>query len=354
MDKTIANEFTLTGDGRDNTTVLVTGGAGYIGSHTCVLLLEAGCKVVVVDNLCNSRSDSLSRIEEMTGREIQFHLADLREAGAMEELFEDEKIDAVIHFAGLKAVGESVEKPLDYYQNNIGGTANLLAAMNHHGVKDIVFSSSCTVYGAPDKLPLREDFPLRAVNPYGQTKLSIEYMLKDLAAADPEWNISLLRYFNPVGAHPSGDIGEDPLGVPTNLMPFITQVAVGVQAKLSVWGNDYDTPDGSCIRDYIHVMDLAEAHLAALHKLGKKPGLIVHNIGTGRGFSVLEMIAVFERVTGRKIAYEIAGRRAGDAAAVFADASLAERELGWKAELGLEEMCRDAWNWQRKNPRGFR
>ena len=334
-------------------TILVTGGAGYIGSHTCVLLLEAGFSVVVVDNLSNSKSDSLSRIEELTGRNIQFHLADLRDAAAMEELFDGESIDAVIHFAGLKAVGESTEIPLDYYQNNIGGTANLLEAMNHHGVKDIVFSSSCTVYGAPDKLPLKEDFPLQAVNPYGQTKLTIEYMLKDLGASDPDWNISILRYFNPVGAHPSGEIGEDPLGVPNNLLPFITKVAVGELEQLSVFGDDYATPDGSCVRDYIHVMDLAAAHLAALDKLAEKPTVIIHNVGTGRGYSVLEVVSAFEQATGLKIAFQVVGRRAGDAPAVYADPTRAERELGWKAERGLEEICRDAWNWQKKNPRGY-
>jgi UDP-glucose 4-epimerase len=334
-------------------TILVTGGAGYVGSHACVLLLEAGYEVVVVDNLCNSKSDPLSRVEEMTGRDIQFHLADLRDGAAIEDLFKHEDIDAVVHFAGLKAVGESVQIPLDYYQNNVGGTANLLEAMNHHGVKDIVFSSSCTVYGAPDELPLREDFPLQAVNPYGQTKLSIEYMLKDLAASDPDWNISILRYFNPVGAHPSGEIGEDPLGIPSNLLPYMTQVAVGTLNKLSVWGDDYPTPDGTCIRDYIHVMDLARGHLNALEKLRGDPGLIIHNLGTGQGHSVLEMVAGFEQATGQKIPYQLCGRRPGDAPAVYADPALAEAELGWKAELGLDEICRDAWRWQHKNPKGY-
>jgi UDP-glucose 4-epimerase len=334
-------------------TILVTGGAGYIGSHTCVLLLEAGYDVVVVDNLCNSKSDSLSRVEVMTGRAIQFHLADLRDGEAVKNLFDHEKIDAVIHFAGLKAVGESTQIPLDYYQNNIGGTANLLEEMHRHGVKDIVFSSSCTVYGAPESLPLREDFPLQAMSPYGQTKLTIEYMLKDLAASDPEWNISILRYFNPVGAHPSGEIGEDPLGIPSNLLPYVTQVAVGTLEQLSVWGDDYDTPDGTCIRDYIHVMDLAAAHLAALNKLEENPGIIIHNIGTGRGHSVLEVVHGFEKATGRQIPYRIADRRPGDVPAVYADPTLAEKELGWKAQLGLDDICCDAWNWQRKNPRGY-
>jgi UDP-glucose 4-epimerase len=333
--------------------ILVTGGAGYIGSHTCIELLKAGYKVVVVDNLSNSRSDSLSRVEELTGMDIQFHLADLRDADAMDLLFRQEKVDAVVHFAGLKAVGESTDIPLIYYQNNIGGTANLLEAMNKHGVKDIVFSSSCTVYGAPDTLPLREDFPLQAVNPYGQTKLTIENMLKDLAASDPAWNISILRYFNPVGAHSSGEIGEDPLGIPNNLMPYITKVAVGELAELSVWGDDYDTPDGTCIRDYIHVVDLAKGHINALKKLDDKSGLMIHNLGTGTGYSVLDMIKGFESATGLKIPHRIAGRRAGDAPAVYADPALAETELGWKAELGIEAMCRDAWNWQQKNPKGY-
>jgi UDP-glucose 4-epimerase len=336
-----------------NKTILVTGGAGYIGSHTCVLLLEAGYNVVVLDNLCNSKSDSLSRVEELTGCDIQFHLGDLRDTAAMKDLFDRENIDAVIHFAGLKAVGESTEIPLDYYQNNIGGTANLLEEMDRRGVKDIVFSSSCTVYGEPEKLPIQEDFPLQAVNPYGQTKLTIEYMLKDLAASDPDWNISILRYFNPVGAHASGQIGEDPLGIPNNLLPYITQVAVGTLEKLSVWGNDYPTPDGTCIRDYIHVMDLAQAHLNALKKLEEKPGAIIHNIGTGQGYSVLDMVKGFEVATGKTIAYEIAGRRPGDSPAVYADPSLAKTELGWTAQLGLEDICRDAWNWQQKNPKGY-
>jgi UDP-glucose 4-epimerase len=333
--------------------ILVTGGAGYIGSHTCVLLLEAGYEVVVVDNLCNSKAESLQRVEEMTGRNIRFHRADLRDAQALKTLFDQEQIDAVIHFAGLKAVGESTQIPLDYYQNNVGGTANLLEEMNRHGVKDIVFSSSCTVYGAPETLPLREDFPLQAMSPYGQTKLTIEYMLKDLAASDPDWNISILRYFNPVGAHPGGEIGEDPLGIPNNLLPYVTQVAVGTLEQLSVWGDDYDTPDGTCIRDYIHVMDLASAHLSALKKLQENPGIIIHNIGTGRGYSVLEVVHGFERATGQKIPYRIAARRPGDVPAVYADPARAEQELGWKAKRGLDDICRDAWNWQQKNPRGY-
>ncbi len=334
-------------------TILVTGGTGYIGSHACLELLEAGFDVVVVDNLSNSKSDSLSRIEEMTGREIQFHLADLRDEKAMKDLFDGEQIDAVMHFAGLKAVGESTEIPVTYYQNNIGGTANLLQAMAAYGVKNIVFSSSCTVYGAPETLPLREDFPLHAVNPYGQTKLTIEYMLRDLAASDPDWNISILRYFNPVGAHRSGEIGEDPLGIPNNLMPYITKVAVGELEELAVYGDDYDTPDGSCVRDYLHVVDLARGHINALKKLDDNPGLIIHNLGTGRGYSVLDVIHAFEKATGKPVPHRIVGRRPGDASAVYADPSLAEQELGWKAKRGIDEMCVDALRWQQQNPKGY-
>ncbi|MDT8321000.1 MAG: UDP-glucose 4-epimerase GalE [Xanthomonadales bacterium] len=335
-------------------TILVTGGAGYIGSHACLELLNAGFEVVVVDNLSNAHRDALSRVEQLGGKQMQFHLADLRDAAAIDDLFAEEKIDAVLHFAGLKAVGESMEKPLDYYRNNVGGTVNLLAAMNARGVKDIVFSSSCTVYGAPDKLPLDESAPLQAVNPYGQTKLTIEHMLRDLAASDPQWNISILRYFNPVGAHQSGEIGEDPLGIPNNLMPLITRVAIGELPELQVNGDDYDTPDGSCIRDYIHVVDLARGHLDALRKLGEKPGLITHNLGTGQGHSVFEVIRAFEEATGRKIRHRVRGRRPGDAPAVYADAARAHRDLGWKAERNLETMCRDAWRWQQKYPRGYR
>ena len=334
-------------------TILVTGGAGYIGSHTCLELLEAGYRVVVVDNLCNSKSDSLSRVEELTGQDIQFHLGDLREMSEARDLFRREAIDAVIHFAGLKAVGESTEIPVAYYQNNVGGTCNLLKAMQEAGCRNIVFSSSCTVYGAPDTLPLAEDNPLSAFNPYGRTKLVIEDMLRDLAAADPAWNISILRYFNPVGAHASGEIGEDPQGIPNNLMPYITQVAVGELEQLSVFGGDYDTPDGTCIRDYIHVVDLARGHISALKKLEENPGLITHNLGTGQGYSVLEVIKAFEQANGREIPYRVTARRPGDAPAVYSDPTKAERELGWKAEHGIEAMCRDAWSWQQKNPKGY-
>ena len=334
-------------------TILVTGGAGYIGSHTCVELLNAGYRVVVVDNLSNSKVDSLQRVQTLTGQELTFHQADLRSTKAIKDIFRREMIDAVIHFAGLKAVGESTEIPLAYYQNNIGGTTNLLEAMLEFGCKSIVFSSSATVYGEPETLPLDEQAPLSAHNPYGRTKLYIEYMLKDLAAANPAWNISILRYFNPVGAHASGDIGEDPLGIPNNLMPYITKVAVGELAQLPVFGDDYDTPDGTCIRDYIHVVDLAKGHIAALRKLEQHPGLVIHNLGTGQGYSVLDVIQAFEKVTGRAIDYRIEGRRAGDAPAVYSDPTKAAKELGWQAELGLEDMCRDAWHWQQKNPAGY-
>jgi len=334
-------------------TVLVTGGAGYIGSHTCVVLLEAGYDVVVVDNLSNAKSDSLSRVEQITGKNIQFHLTDLRSTRAIKDVFRQEMIDAVIHFAGLKAVGESVEIPLAYYQNNVGGTTNLLEAMLEFGCKNIVFSSSATVYGDPQTLPLNEDCPLSAVNPYGRTKLYIENMLVDLAVANPAWNISILRYFNPVGAHESGEIGEDPLGIPNNLMPYISRVAVGGLKELPVFGDDYDTPDGTCIRDYIHVLDLARGHLHALEKLEQDPGLMIHNLGTGQGYSVLNVIRAFEQASSRAIPYRVTGRRAGDAPAVYSDPSKAERDLAWKAQLGLEDMCRDAWRWQQKNPDGY-
>jgi UDP-glucose 4-epimerase len=336
-----------------NKRVLVTGGAGYIGSHTCVELLDAGYEVVVIDNLSNSKEAALDRVRAITGKPLVFIKCDLLDRARLDRVFTEHRCDAVVHFAGLKAVGESVEKPLRYYSNNVSGTANLLQAMAGADVKDIVFSSSCTVYGTPDKLPIRENFPLQAVNPYGQTKLAIEYMLRDLVVSDPAWNVSILRYFNPVGAHPSGDIGEDPLGIPNCLMPYITQVAVGELEELSVWGDDYDTPDGTCIRDYIHVVDLARGHISALHKLHENPGVITHNLGTGQGYSVLDIIECFRRTTGEKMPYRIAGRRAGDASAVYADPTLAEHELGWKARRGLDEMCADALRWQRKNPRGY-
>ena len=334
-------------------TILVTGGAGYIGSHACVELLQAGARVVVIDNLSNSKEAALDRVRRITGKSLDFVRGDLLDRATLDRLFARHEIDAVMHFAGLKAVGESVEQPLRYYRNNVCGTANLLEAMAEAGVRDIVFSSSCTVYGAPQHLPIREDAPLGAVNPYGQTKLTIEYMLQDVAASDRRWNVSILRYFNPVGAHPSGLIGEDPLGIPNNLMPYITKVAVGELEELAVWGDDYDTPDGTCIRDYIHVVDLAKGHLAALRKLRGKPGVLIHNLGTGQGHSVLEVVQAFEDATGKPVAHRIADRRAGDAPAVYADPAKAEAELGWTTELGLETMCRDAFNWQQKNPRGY-
>lgn len=333
--------------------VLVTGGAGYIGSHACVALLEAGYEVVVLDNLCNSKREVLGRVESITGRPLAFCEADMGDRAAVESLFRDHRPSAVMHFAGLKAVGESIEQPLRYWRNNVGGTAVLLEAMAGAGVRDIVFSSSCTVYGAPAELPVSERAPLRAVNPYGQTKLAIENMLRDLHDADADWNVSILRYFNPVGAHPSGRIGEDPLGIPNNLMPYITQVAVGLRERLSVFGGDYATRDGTCIRDYIHVVDLVDGHLKALQWLAGKPGLAAHNLGTGTGHTVMEVIAAFEEATGIGIPYDIVGRRPGDATAVFADPTLAQAELGWKAQRGIEKMCADAWNWQKQNPAGY-
>lgn len=334
-------------------TILVTGGAGYIGSHACVALLDAGYDVVAVDNLSNSKRGAIDRIGEITGRALNFVEADLRDEPAIAAVFDRHPVSAVIHFAGLKAVGESTEQPLRYWRNNVGGTSVLLEAMQRAGVRDLVFSSSCTVYGAPEELPITERAPLQAVNPYGQTKLAIEHMLRDLQTSDQNWNISLLRYFNPVGAHPSGRIGEDPLGIPNNLMPYITQVAVGQRERLSVFGGDYDTPDGTCIRDYIHVVDLVEGHLKALEWLTTRPGLGIHNLGTGQGHSVLEVIAAFERATGIEIPHHIVERRPGDAPAVFADPALAERELNWVARHDIDAMCADAWNWQQKNPEGY-
>ena len=336
-----------------NNTILVTGGAGYIGSHTCVELLQAGYKVVAIDNLSNSKEESLRRVQQITGKALSFIQCDLLDQSTLGQVFNYHQPSAVIHFAGLKAVGESVAKPLLYFRNNIGGTATLLEAMVDARVKNIVFSSSCTVYGTPEKLPIREDCPLEALNPYGQTKLTIEYMLQDLYASDPHWNISILRYFNPVGAHHSGDIGEDPKGIPNNLMPYITQVAVGEFEELSVFGGDYDTHDGTCIRDYIHVVDLAQGHLKALEKLQDNPGTIIHNLGTGQGNSVLEVIHAFEQATGINIPYNIVDRRTGDSTAVYADPSLAQQDLNWKASLNLKQMCKDAHRWQSKNPQGY-
>ena len=333
--------------------ILVTGGAGYIGSHACLELLRAGREIVVLDNLCNSSEESLRRVRVLAGRDLTFHRADLRDAAALERIFAAHRIDSVMHFAGLKAVGESVAQPLLYWDNNVVGTVRLLEAMIRHGVKTMVFSSSCTVYGDPASVPIREDFPTSAVNPYGMTKLTIERMLSDVHRADPSWDIALLRYFNPAGADPSGTIGEDPNGVPSNLVPYITQVAVGKLDALNVYGNDYPTRDGTGVRDYIHVTDLAQGHLAALDKLARHPGLVTCNLGTGKGYSVLEILHAFERTIGRSIPYRIAPRRAGDVAEAWADPSRARIELGWVAKRGLDEMCADAWTWQTRNPEGY-
>ncbi len=333
--------------------ILVTGGAGYIGSHTVVLLQEAGQDVVVFDNLSNSNPEVFNRIEQISGRRPVFVEGDLRDPVALERLFREHAIDAVIHFAGLKAVGESVEKPLLYYQNNVEGSLNLFQAMSDHGCQRIVFSSSATVYGDPASVPIREDFPLSATNPYGRNKLMIEEILRDLQVADSGWQIALLRYFNPVGAHPSGLIGEDPNGIPNNLMPFVAQVAVGKLPQLRVFGNDYPTPDGTGVRDYIHVMDLAAAHLKALDALNPSHGCVAYNIGTGRGYSVLEAVQAFSRAAEREIPYQIAPRRPGDIAACYADPAFSEEKLGWKAVYGIEEMVRDHWHWQSRNPQGF-
>jgi UDP-glucose 4-epimerase len=333
--------------------ILLTGGAGYIGSQTCLELLRAGYDIVVVDNLSNSNAESLRRVAELAGREFLFHEDDIRDAGALERIFGDHSIDSVIHFAALKAVGESVQEPLRYWDNNVTGTLVLLDRMAKAGVKRLVFSSSCTVYGDPRSVPIREDAPLSSVNPYGSTKVAVEQILTELHRSDPEWRIASLRYFNPVGADPSGRIGEDPNGVPSNLVPFITQVAVGRHPSVKVYGNDYPTRDGTGVRDYIHVVDLALGHLAALRRLDASPGLLVANLGTGRGYSVLEMIQAVERAVGRKVPYEIVARRPGDAAEAWADPTLAERELGWKATRDLDTMVADAWRWQRENPAGY-
>lgn len=333
--------------------ILVTGGAGYIGGHTIIELLSSNHNVVVVDNLSNSSVESLRRVEEITGQSIPFHKFDLRDHQRLSELFKSEKIDAVIHFAGLKAVGESVEKALLYYKNNLESTLVLLDVMQEFDVKKLVFSSSATVYGDPAKLPVTEDMPLSATNPYGQTKLMIEQMLRDISATNQNWQFTSLRYFNPVGAHPSGRIGENPSGIPNNLLPFVSQVAVGKREHLSVFGDDYDTPDGTGVRDYIHVVDLAKAHVAALENLGRPNEYKVYNIGTGRGTSVLELVKAFEKASGHDVPYQVTPRRAGDIATCYADPGLAERELGWRAELTIEDACRDAWNWQSNNPNGY-
>lgn len=335
--------------------VLVTGGAGYIGTHTCVVLLEAGHDVVVVDNFCNSKPAALKRVEAIAGRPLKGRFAfDLRERGALERLFRRFEFDAVIHFAALKAVGESVDNPLAYYDNNVGGTVSLASAMASAGVKRLVFSSSATVYGDPAVVPIREEFPSAPTNPYGRSKWMMELVLKDLVASDPDWGVTLLRYFNPVGAHPSGEIGEDPDGPPNNLMPYVSQVAVGRRAELQVFGDDYPTHDGTGVRDYIHVVDLAEAHLQALEKLlSGEGGMLTLNLGTGRGYSVLELVRAFEAASGQRVPYRVVARRPGDIAECWADPSAASSRLGWRASRGIREMCVDTWRWQAANPEGF-
>ncbi|MCK6376601.1 MAG: UDP-glucose 4-epimerase GalE [Zoogloea sp.] len=335
-------------------TILVTGGAGYIGSHTCVELLAAGYDVVVVDNFSNSKPEALRRVEEIAGRKLAaFHRADIRDKAALREIFAAHVIESVIHFAALKAVGESVAKPLMYYDNNIAGTVALAEVMAEAGVKSLVFSSSATVYGDPASVPIREDFPTGPTNPYGRTKWMMEFVLSDLAAADPEWRVALLRYFNPVGAHASGRIGEDPNGLPNNLMPYVSQVAVGRLPQLRVFGGDYPTPDGTGVRDYIHVVDLAVGHVAAVRRLAERPGVLTVNLGTGAGYSVIDVIKAFEKASGRPVPYEIVARRPGDVAQCYAEPTLAEQELGWKATRGIDEMCADAWRWQSSNPQGY-
>ena len=334
--------------------ILVTGGAGYIGSHTCIELINAGYEVVVLDNLCNSSKESLNRVGKIVGKEIKFYEADIRDAEAMKNIFDQEDIDAVIHFAGLKAVGESVAKPLEYYDNNINGTLVLCNAMRNAGVKNIIFSSSATVYGDPAFIPITEECPKgQCTNPYGWTKSMLEQILTDFHTADPEWNVVLLRYFNPVGAHESGMIGENPKGIPNNLMPYITQVAVGKREFLSVFGNDYDTPDGTGVRDYIHVVDLADGHVKALKKIEEKAGVCVYNLGTGNGYSVLDMVKAFSKACGHDLPYKIVDRRPGDVAMCYADPAKAKAELGWEATKGLDEMCADSWRWQSTNPNGY-
>lgn len=333
--------------------ILLTGGAGYIGSHTCVELLQAGYDVVVADNLSNSKMESLKRVEEITNKCLEFHKVDLLDKNALNSIFDKTSINAVIHFAGLKAVGESVTIPLRYYHNNVTGTLNLCEVMNENNVKTIVFSSSCTVYGEPNELPIKEDFPLSPTNPYGRSKLMVEEILQDLYYTDSAWDITILRYFNPVGAHPSGRIGEDPNGIPNCLLPYISQVAVGRLSELSVFGNDYPTPDGTGVRDYIHVVDLAIGHVKALSKLTPSRGVAIYNLGTGKGNSVLEMVKGFEKASERKVPYKIVARRPGDVASSYADPSKAEQELDWSVERLIDDMCLDTWRWQSNNPNGY-
>jgi len=333
--------------------ILVTGGAGYIGSHACLELLQAGYEVIVADNLNNSKEESLKRVQKLTGKILQFQKVDLLDKKSLNAVFNNTSIDAVIHFAGLKAVGESVTIPLRYYYNNVTGTLHLCEIMKEHNVKNVVFSSSATVYGKPKFVPAKEDFPVSPTNPYGRSKLMIEDILRDLYSADRSWNIILLRYFNPVGAHPSGQIGEDPHGIPNNLFPYIAQVAVGKRPELFVFGNDYDTRDGTGIRDYIHVVDLAIGHIKALEKLASNPGIVTYNLGTGRGYSVLEVVSAFEKASGKKIPYKIVGRRPGDIPVSYADPTKANKELDWSAQRGIDEMCADVWRWQSRNPNGY-
>ena len=335
--------------------ILVTGGAGFIGSHTCVELLDSGYEVVVVDNLCNSSKESLKRVEKITGKSVKFYEADIADKDAMNKVFEENDISCVIHFAGLKAVGESVQKPLEYYQNNISGTLNMCEVMRNHGVKNIIFSSSATVYGDPASVPITEKFPKgQCTNPYGWTKSMLEQILTDIQFADKEWNVILLRYFNPIGAHKSGLIGEDPNGIPNNLMPYVMKVAIGQLPQVNVFGNDYPTPDGTGVRDYIHVVDLAKGHVKAIEKIEENPGVKIYNLGTGKGYSVLDVINNVSKAVGKEIPYVIAERRAGDIAECYADPALAKEELGWEAQYGIKEMCEDSWNWQQKNPNGYR
>lgn len=333
--------------------ILVTGGAGYIGSHTVLELLDVGYEVIVLDNLSNSSIESLKRVEKITDKKVIFYNVDLLDVESTDKIFSEHKINAVIHFAAFKAVGESVELPLLYYENNLVGTINLLKIMQKNNVKNFVFSSSATVYGDPDKVPISENASLTATNPYGWTKLMIEQILEDTYNSDKEWNIGVLRYFNPVGAHKSGMIGEDPRGIPNNLMPYISQVAIGKREELSIFGNDYNTTDGTGVRDYIHVVDLAKGHIAALKKLEKGVGIEVYNLGTGNGYSVLQLVKAFEKASGKVVRYNIVGRRPGDIAECFADPSKAKTELNWKAEKGLDEMCEDSWRWQSENPNGY-
>lgn len=334
--------------------ILVTGGAGYIGSHTCVELLEEGYDVVVMDNLYNSSKKALERVEQITGKKVTFYETDMLDRAGVEEIFQRETIEAVIHFAGLKAVGESVAKPIEYYYNNMAGTLILCDTMRKAGVKNIVFSSSATVYGDPAFVPITEDCPKgKITNPYGQTKSMLEQVLTDIQVSDPEWNVILLRYFNPIGAHKSGMIGEDPKGIPNNLLPYVAQVAVGKLECIGVFGNDYDTPDGTGVRDYIHVVDLAKGHVKAIEKLKEKQGVLVYNLGTGKGYSVLEVVKAFGKACGRELPYVIKPRRPGDIAQCYADPSKAKAELGWEAQYGIDEMCEDSWRWQSQNPDGY-